>query len=136
MDEVQARAIVSRLLVIESARAAGLLVAAPVGGAGGNVLLVASRQPREDGTFACAVVRVHVPGGEDAEQGKMFPLGERGEWLAIVDSGATASDDDEQVYLVSGLEALTGEDWRSPGLQATPQRWVSLFQGAPESGSG
>lgn len=118
MDDVQVREIVSRLLVIESAQAAGLLVAAPVGAVGGDVLLIVSRQARKDGTLACAVVRIHVPGAGDKEQAALLPLGEHGEWLAIVDSGATPSDDDEQVYLASGLAAFTGEDWRIGGVPA------------------
>lgn len=136
MHDVQARAIVSRVLVIESAQAAGLLVAAPVGAAGGDTLLVVSRQPREDGTLACVVVRIHVPGAEDAEQGTLMPSGEHGEWLAIVGLGATASGNDEQVYLVPGAAARAAEDWRSSSLQATPERWASLFQCRPQSGCG
>lgn len=128
MDETQVRAVISRLLVIESAQAAGLLVAAPVGSGGGDVLLVASREARGDGTLACVLVRIYVPGADKSGQGGFVPPPGTREWLAFVNSGATAPDEDEQVCLVPGAEALVGEDWRRSGLKATPERWASLFK--------
>ena len=133
MDEIVARAVISRLLVIESAKAAGLLVAAPVGSGGGDVLLMASREPRDDGTLACALVRIYLPGAEGSDQGTLVLPPEPRAWLAFVGSGETASDDDEQVYLVAGAAALAGEDWTNSGLKATPERWASLFKLTPDS---
>ena len=128
MDELRARAVISRLLVIESAQAAGLFVAAPVGSGGGDVLLVASREPRDDGMVACVLVRIYVRGLEHSDQGPLAPPPERGAWLAFVGSGISASDDAEQVYLVPGASAVEAADWRRSGLKATPERWASLFK--------
>lgn len=128
MDEFMAQLLIRRLLVIESAQAAGLLVTAPVGNGGGDVLLVVSREARGDGTFACVRVRVCLPGPENPDQERLVSPPEDGEWLALV-----ASDDYEDVYLVPGAEALARENWRSSGLKATPQCWTSLFQLAPDT---
>jgi len=133
MDDLEVYAIISRILVVESAQAAGMLVAAPVGSGGGDVLLVVSREPRDEGTFACVFVRIYLPGVETPEQRAPVSPPGRAEWLALVDSGATPSDDDEQVYLVPGAAALREENWRNSGFQATPARWASLFSETPES---
>ena len=133
VTDAEARAVVGRLLVIESAQAAGLLVASPVGAAAEGVLLVASRQPREDGTLACVLVRMRVLGGDDAEQ--PGPIGS-GEWLVVVDWETPDCSDEERVYLVSGADVAAREDWCNPGMRATPQRWASIFQVTPESSSG
>jgi hypothetical protein len=133
MDELKARAVISRLLVIESAQAAGLLVAAPVGSGGGDVLLVASREPRDDGTLACVLVRIYVRGLEHPDQVTLALPPERGAWLAFVGSGVSASDDAEQIYLVPGVSALEDADWQSAGFKATPERWASLFGSTPDS---
>lgn len=135
MTDAEAHAVVGRLLVIESAQAAGLLVASPVGAAAEGVLLVACRQPREDGMLACALVRIQVDKG-DAEQPGPFPAPGPGEWLVVVDWETAVSSDEERIYLVSGADAIARRDWRNPGLRATPQRWASLFQATPGSSSG
>lgn len=136
MTDAEAHAVVGRLLVIESAQAAGLLVASPVGAASEGVLLVASRQLREDGLLACALVRILVLDGGDAEQSGPLPAPVAGEWLGVVDWEVAVSSDEERIYLMSRADTVARRDWRNSALRATPRRWASLFQATPESGSG
>jgi len=136
VTDAEALAIVGRLLVIESAQAAGLLVASPVGAAAEGVLLVASRQPREDGMLACVLVRIRVHGEGDAEEPGSLPGPGSGEWLAVVDWEPAVSSDEERVYLVSKADAVERKDWRDPVLRATPQRWARVFQFTPGSSAG
>lgn len=135
MTDAEVRAVIGRLLVTESAQAAGLLVASPAGAAGEGVLLVASQQSRGDGTLACALVRIRVLGDGDADESGSLAPAEPGGRLVGLNWEAVVSSDEERVYLVSNTDEVSGRDWRDSGLRATPQRWASIFQVASGSSS-
>lgn len=124
----EACTIIGRLLVIESAQAAGLLVAATVAADSRRVLLVASQQPREDSTLACIVVRFRVGGDGDVEQTRGVPSVGAAERLAIVDWDDYEGSDDGTVHLFFGTGEGRNEYRLTPASRATPARWASLFQ--------
>jgi hypothetical protein len=136
VTDAEVHAIVGRLLVAESAKAAGLLVACPTGGAVEGVMLVASRQPRKDSTLACVLVRIQVVEGSDSELSGRAPPAGAGERLAVVDWEHDESSGEQHVYLISETDACGREGWLKPEFRATPERWASLFQVSPESSSG
>lgn len=112
---------ISRMLVVESAEAAGLLVATPAGQAGTGVLLIASRKARADGTLPARLVRVVAgPPYEDQEESDV---------LAVVDFESPSHCDDDGIYLVARADLQAAGEWRRPGWRASRERWRSLLQG-------
>ena len=136
LSEADARALIGRCLVIESAKAAGLLVATPEGGAGEGRLLVASSVSRADGSLIARRVRVRVLEGNEPTQRLASPAPEAGEWFAVVNWDLAALDAEDSVYLFppSILEHM--RPWRHPECLASPRRWAAMVQRAsdPEAG--
>jgi hypothetical protein len=121
--------VVGRMLVVESALTADLLVATPAGGASSGVLLVAARESRTDGTRPARLVRVLV-GLKPEEELPAIHEGAQGEAdvFAVVDWESMSCSDNERIYLVSRANLEDKSGWRQACWQASPQRWSSLLQ--------
>jgi hypothetical protein len=136
LSEADARALIGRCLVIESAKAAGLLVATPQGGAGEGRLLVASPESRADGSLIARRVRVRVLEGNEPTQRLASPAPEAGEWFAVVNWDRAALDAEDSIYLFppSILEHM--RPWRQPECLASARRWAAMVQGESDTESG
>mgnify|MGYP001024358940 CR=1 FL=1 len=119
---------VGRILVIESALAAGVVAATPAGEAGSGVLLMASRCPRPDGTLPARLVRI-LPGlldGESPAAAADDP--EDCSAFALIDWESPACRDEERIYLLSREELQAAGEWRRACWQACPERWADLLE--------
>ena len=120
---------VGRILVIESALAAGVVAATPAGEAGSGVLLMASRSPRPDGTLPARLVRV-LPGLQDGQSPAAVAADDSGECSAfvLIDWDSKACRDEERIYLLSLEELQAAGEWRRACWQACPERWADLLE--------
>lgn len=120
---------VGRILVIESALAAGVVAATPAGEAGSGVLLMASRSPRPDGTLPARLVRV-LPGLQDGQCPAAVAANDSGESsaFALIDWDSATSGDEERIYLLSREELEAAGEWRRACWQACPDRWADLLE--------
>lgn len=126
LGEGEVRALIARQLVIESARAAGLLVATPVGSAPDNVLLIAAGSASSGGLVPARVVRFLVAGAGDSDAQPARGAAE-GQCLAIVDWPQAEVDGEDSVYLCRGTDLDGHAEWREARYLASPERWRTLF---------